>query len=893
MAVQNKVREALAQRFTEALEMGQLPWQACWAQGRQHNAVTGVNYHGINAVWLSYYADSKGWDDPRWCTFMQAKEQGWSVRKGEKATYVEYWAYFDTKQDKLLSWDAVHKLLRADPDYEKNLQLRCRTYAVFNGAQIDGIPEYTKSQQTDIGEIRAQRDTLIANMGVGYEEHGIQAFYSPARDTVVLPPEATFDDTYSYMATLLHECGHATGHESRLDRPLDGYGADPESYANEELRAEIASAFTAQALGLQLTPAQQEAEIKRHMAYVQSWASHIKDAPEALFKAIKDAEKISDYLIEKGEFQPIIDRAQEAEKQQEAEQEEPALTPLQKKSLEIVKKYETLSMQDKIEQIALSFGATTGMVVTAPKEKWDSTTNVFIQFDNGRSLLIGNPATPEARTKEVQEELVNAAFAKYNPEIINATKEFAFSILKEREAIDNAIAAEKGLKPYTLLSVEFNDGAHGYMGWYYAMLEVDGTIRAHMETSLNDEIAGGMVTPAQTQENYHTADMVKESDVDYVFNNVGFSSASTWHTLYLSHLSDAVLQRAIQSISALEIPVNLDLSGTNIVHFPDSVKVVGNLDLSETPIQTLPDDLHVHGSLDLRESDITTLPKNLTVDDTLNLCNTEIRAIPENLHVHNLDLESTPIRELPDGLSIGGYLDLSDTLIQKLPQDLSVGGNIYLRGSDIQSLPDNFTVHGNLDLSESSITDLPENLLVKGTLELNDTDILQIPESLRVGGMLVIRDTDITNVPVEVCLSDQLYASFQRHIFPHDDTFYLCDDTTYLHVQLTDNGWDYTLYDKETKKQIDGGVISPEAIEKSPVQTLAGAIRAEVFAVQGMSPEKVSYVSTEIARELQEAQLPHMSRNARLQELIAEAKKNAPQQEQSIAPKEKGMELEL
>lgn len=311
MAVQSKVREVLAQRFTEALEMGQLPWQACWAQERQHNAVTGVNYHGINAAWLSYYADDKGWHDPRWCTFNQAREQGWSVRKGEKATYVEYWAYFDTKQDKLLSWDAVHKLLRDDPDYERNLQLRCRTYAVFNGAQIDGIPEYTKSQQTDIGEIRAQRDTLIANMGVGYKERGIEAYYTPTEDTVVLPPEATFDDTYSYMATLLHECGHATGHESRLDRPLDGYGADPESYANEELRAEIASAFTAQALGLQLTPAQQEAEIKRHMAYVQSWANHIKDAPEALFKAIKDAEKISDYLIEKGEFQPIIDRAQE------------------------------------------------------------------------------------------------------------------------------------------------------------------------------------------------------------------------------------------------------------------------------------------------------------------------------------------------------------------------------------------------------------------------------------------------------------------------------------------------------------------------------------------------------------------------------------------------------
>lgn len=1070
MAVQSKVREELAKRFTEALEMGQLPWQACWSQERQHNAVTGVKYRGINAAWLSYYADSKGWSDPRWCTFNQAREKGWSVRKGEKATHVEYWAYFDTKQDKLLSWDAVHKLLRADPDYEKNLQLRCRTYAVFNGAQIDGIPEYTKSQQTDIGEIRAQRDTLIANMGVGYEEHGIEAFYSPARDTVVLPPEATFDDTYSYMATFLHECGHATGHESRLDRPLDGYGADPESYANEELRAEIASAFTAQALGLQLTPAQQEAEIKRHMAYVQSWASHIKDAPEALFKAIKDAEKISDYLIEKGEFQPIIDRAQEVEKQQEAVQEESAqlehaepipavLTPLQEKSLEIVKKYETLPMQDKIEKMALSFGATTGTITTSPcSGKWRGTSDVSIQFDNGASLFIGNHATPKARTKKVREELVNAAFAQYNSEIINATKELAFPILKEREARDNAIAAEKGLKPYTLLNVEFNDGTdeqvRGYMGWYYVTLEVDGKICAHMETGLNYDIAGGKVTPAPTRENYYTAGALKENEVDYVFNNVGFSSAST---LYSLPLTDVVLQRAertlaekliddyccaefsgigadfgdpsaigigyttvtdeeipiqasvnlkdfsidrylgevlidrrqygslgaliqhelrdldfddltnaseaelavlyahdkeraheimsrnngnldltntaitelpvglkvagdlniqateiqslagitvggnllaayskIESISDLEIGGDLDLACTKIVHFPDSVKVGGNIDLSNTPIQSLPDDLHVHGRLDLYESEITDLPKNLTINDTLNLRNTKIRAIPEDIHVHNLDLESTPIRELPDGLSIGGYLDLSDTLIQKLPQDLSVGGNIYLRGSDIQSLPDNFTVHGNLDLRESSIAELPENLLVTGNLELRDTDISRIPESLRVGGVLDIRYTAIESVPAGVCLSsEEILGKAIPHLLPNDEALYLCDDTTYLHVQLTDNGWDYTLYDKETKKQIDGGVISPEAIEKSPVQTLAGAIRAEVFAVQGMSPEKVSYASTEIARELQEAQLPYMSRNARLQELIAAARKNAPQQEQTIAPKEKGMELEL
>src|SRR5699024_3512477 len=37
------------------------------------------------------------------------------------------------------------------------------------------------------------------------------------------------------------------------------------------------------------------------------------------------------------------------------------------------------------------------------------------------------------------------------------------------------------------------------------------------------------------------------------------------------------------------------------------------------------------------------------------------------------------------------------------------------------------------------------------------------------------------------------------------------DDTTYLHVQLCDTGWDYTLYDVATMKQLDGGQLdAPE-----------------------------------------------------------------------------------
>lgn len=302
MATLSKVREELAQTFLGALNQGQLPWRKCWSQALPVNAVTGKTYHGINTLMLSWYADRRGYTDTRWCTYNQAQDKGWQVRKGSKGVKVEYWACYDTREKKLLSWDDVRQKLKADPDYEKYLQLRCRTYTVFNGEQIDGIPEPEQRPSTDIGTLRAGRDTLVRNMGIGYTEQGIRAYYSPGMDTVTLPPEATFDDTYSYMATFLHECGHATGHPSRLNRDMTG-GFGSESYAREELRAEIASAFTAQSLGLQLSDEQLQYQTEQHTAYIQAWAGILKDAPDELFRAIKDAEAISDYLIEKGEFQ--------------------------------------------------------------------------------------------------------------------------------------------------------------------------------------------------------------------------------------------------------------------------------------------------------------------------------------------------------------------------------------------------------------------------------------------------------------------------------------------------------------------------------------------------------------------------------------------------------------
>ena len=234
-------------------------------------------------------------------------------------------------------------------------------------------------------------------------------------------------------------------------------------------------------------------------------------------------------------------------------QETPAakLTALQQKAVEIAKGYEKLPMQDRIGIIAQVFGSTSGKIKTSPcTGKWRGTSDISIKFDNGTSLFIGNHGTPQAKTAKVQNECVNSALVRYNPEIISATKEAAIAALRARETKDNEIATQKGLKPYTLLNVEFNDGtdekSSDHMGWYYVTLAVGGEIHSHIETGLNYDISGGKVSETPTRENYFTAGALKESDVDYVFNNVGFSSTSD---LYSLPISEEVRERAEKTLA--------------------------------------------------------------------------------------------------------------------------------------------------------------------------------------------------------------------------------------------------------------------------------------------------------------------------------------------------------
>ena len=78
--------------------------------GAPHNGVTKANYRGCNSFWLSLIAMSKDYTDPRWLTMHQIMDpdkkyhpnEKWHLKKGFKATYVEYWYPYDVKNKKAL-----------------------------------------------------------------------------------------------------------------------------------------------------------------------------------------------------------------------------------------------------------------------------------------------------------------------------------------------------------------------------------------------------------------------------------------------------------------------------------------------------------------------------------------------------------------------------------------------------------------------------------------------------------------------------------------------------------------------------------------------------------------------------------------------------------------------
>ena len=293
--------DRVAGQLIEQLEAGTAPWQKPWdpnvaTGGMPQNPISGKRYRGINAVYLM----AQGHADPRWCTYNQANDKGWQVRRGEKGMSVEYW-----------QWEKDEKGVDGKKHTVKLDRPKVFWATVFHATQIDGIPEYVPPVRTWDPNERAEALLKASGAWIDHRD-GDAAFYSPASDRIILPLVESFKTHDRYYATALHELGHWTGHPSRLARDMTGTFAS-ESYAKEELRAEISSLMVGNELGIGHDPGQ-------HASYVKSWIKALKEDPREIFRAAADAEKIHGFLMA---FDPrhVL---QQAQVKQEREQEDAA-----------------------------------------------------------------------------------------------------------------------------------------------------------------------------------------------------------------------------------------------------------------------------------------------------------------------------------------------------------------------------------------------------------------------------------------------------------------------------------------------------------------------------------------------------------------------------------------
>ena len=267
-----------------ALAAGTKPWSKPWQTKRgvmtdnalPFNVVSGKNYRGLNVPMLWGSSLEKGYDTHAWVSLKQANMLGGRVRKGEHST----WVYFLKQMEKDEDGDTVRfSMLRA--------------YPVFNVAQCDGLklPERAQPKPTEskgaLGVVGPVVDRLKLEGGLRFG--GESAFYTPSVDGITTPAVENFKSRDAFLATLLHECGHATGAKTRLARDFSGRFGDM-AYAFEELVAELTSAFSQAALGLR-------ADVENHASYIETWQRVLKQDRYAFGKACTLAQAATDLLL--------------------------------------------------------------------------------------------------------------------------------------------------------------------------------------------------------------------------------------------------------------------------------------------------------------------------------------------------------------------------------------------------------------------------------------------------------------------------------------------------------------------------------------------------------------------------------------------------------------------
>ena len=112
--------------------------------------------------------------------------------------------------------------------------------------------------------------------------------------------------------------------------------------------------------------------------------------------------------------------------------------------------------------------------------------------------------------------------------------------------------------------------------------------------------------------------------------------------------------------------------------------------------------------------------------------------------------------------------------------------------------------------------------------------------------------------PNLVKMADEAMAMGVETTLPsaeYREALLVLDDTTYLHVQPCDTGWDYTIYDAATRKQLDGGQLDAPEL---PLSTAA----LKICEMHGMGGQSIQYAPLSMIETLQAAAVQQMQAEA-------------------------------
>jgi|TARA_Y100001978_G_scaffold167504_1_gene155637 antirestriction protein ArdC len=276
MSKADKIVQIIIKKIEDGIDN---KWQMPW-----HNRdfrfpinTDGYEYQGLNCFWLWMVKDMRGYTSNQWGTYNQWKQIGGDVGGQSATAYNQY----------ILQ-------PRIGTDDDDNVFIKgFKTWAVFNRDQVKGLPKL-QSEQSFVTEemitdkaIKQQCINWFANIPATIHTGHNKACYVPSKDEIRMPDFDTFRTDIDYYSVLAHEIIHWTGADQRLNRKLS---QERQSYAFEELVAELGSALIAANLKIQSKPTDNTT------AYLKGWLQAVKKKPKTLWDAMSLAKHAVSFL---------------------------------------------------------------------------------------------------------------------------------------------------------------------------------------------------------------------------------------------------------------------------------------------------------------------------------------------------------------------------------------------------------------------------------------------------------------------------------------------------------------------------------------------------------------------------------------------------------------------